>query len=232
MNRLQKNPEFLPKYSIIPLILAFSFNMAVYGGARMIAGGWHHYNIETRLDKMIPFWPPSAAVYLGCYLFWAVNYVLMARQEKEGAFRFFAADMLSRIVCFFCYLVFPTTNTRPDVAAEGFWNGFMRFVYAADAPDNLFPSIHCLVSWLCYAGLRGRKDVPDWYRRVSLVLAVMVCISTLLTKQHVIADVFGGILLAEACLWAGRKTALGTFYKKLMNRVNRAVFREKQHGAR
>ncbi len=117
MNRLQKNPEFLPKYSIIPLILAFSFNMAVYGGARMIAGGWHHYNIETRLDKMIPFWPPSAAVYLGCYLFWAVNYVLMARQEKEGAFRFFAADMLSRIVCFFCYLVFPTTNTRPDVAA-------------------------------------------------------------------------------------------------------------------
>ncbi len=96
----------------------------------------------------------------------------------------------------------------------------------------MFPSIHCLVSWLCYAGLRGRKDVPDWYRRVSLVLAVMVCISTLLTKQHVIADVFGGILLAEACLWAGRETALGTFYKKLMNRVNRAVFREKQHGAR
>lgn len=40
----------------------------------------------------------------------------------------------------------------------------MRFVYAVDAADNLFPSIHCLVSWFCYIGLRGRRDIPVWYR--------------------------------------------------------------------
>ena len=32
----------------------------------------------------------------------------------------------------------------------------MRFLYQVDAADNLFPSIHCLTSWFCYIGIRGR----------------------------------------------------------------------------
>ena len=72
----------VPWYSIVPLVLAFSFNMAVYGGARIIAGEWHHYNIEGTLDRMIPFLPVSAVVYLGCYLFWIANYILIAKKKK------------------------------------------------------------------------------------------------------------------------------------------------------
>ncbi len=226
MGRLQKCSALIPQYSMIPLIMSFSFNMAVYGGARMIAGDWHHYNIESRLDRLIPFWAPSAAVYLGCYLFWAVNYVLMARQEKTEVCQFFASDFLSRIFCFICYLIFPTTNTRPSVKPDGFWNQVMLAVYQMDAADNLFPSIHCLVSWFCYIGLRGRKEIPGWYRSASLVMAVLVCISTLLTKQHVTADVCGGILLAEVCFWLGKKTPVWSGYEIILNKVNRAVFRK------
>ena len=226
MRRLHKNfVPVIPYYSVIPLIAAFSFNMAVYGGARLIAGNWYHYNIETRLDRLIPFFSPAASVYLGCYLFWAVNYILIARQEKREAFQFFSADFLSRTVCFTCYLVFPTTNTRPFVEAEGFWNLVMLFVYRADAADNLFPSIHCLVSWLCFAGLRGKHTIPRWYQRASLGMAVLVCLSTLLTKQHVIADVIGGILLAEACLWLGKHTVTGTVYEKAADKVNSVFFK-------
>lgn len=224
MDRTRKGYVFIPQYGVIPLITAFSFNMAVYGGARMIAGNWHHYNIESRLDEMIPFWPPSAAVYLGCYLFWAVSYVLMARQEKKKVCQFFAADFLSRLVCFVIYLVFPTTNTRPFVEPEGFWNRVMLVIYQTDAADNLFPSIHCLVSWFCYIGLRGRKEIGAWYRGVSLLMAVLVCISTLLTKQHVIADVAGGILLAEACFLLGKKTAVWLVYEKILDKINGVVF--------
>ncbi len=144
----------VPWYSIVPLVLAFSFNMAVYGGARIIAGEWHHYNIEGTLDRMIPFLPVSAVVYIGCYLFWIANYILIARQEKKQVCQFFAADFISRIVCFIIFLLFPTTNTRPAIAPDGFWNQVMLFVYDVDAADNLFPSIHCLVSWFCYIGLK------------------------------------------------------------------------------
>ena len=206
----------IPEYSLFPLILAFSFNMAVYTGARLIAGGWPHYNIESKLDRALPFWPPAAAVYLGCYLFWIANYILIARQKKEEVCRFFWSDFLSRIVCFVFFLVFPTTNIRPFVEPEGFWNQVMCWLYSIDAADNLFPSIHCLVSWFCYIGIRGKKDIPVWYRGFSLIMALMVCVSTLLTKQHVMVDVIGGVLLAEICFCIGKRKGVPNFYRRLL----------------
>lgn len=217
----------VPRYSYFPLIFALVFNTAVYTGSRLIAGGWKHYNIETALDRLVPFFAPSAAIYLGCYLFWAMNYILLARQKKEDVCRFFAGDFLSRVICLFFYLVFPTTNVRPEVVPEGFWNQVMIWLYSVDAADNLFPSIHCLVSWFCYIGIRGRKDIPVWYQGFSCIFALLICISTLTTKQHVIADVAGGILTAELCLRIGRRPAVWGAYQKILDKVSSLIFRGK-----
>ena len=214
----------MPRYSYFAVVFALLFNTVVYTGARAIAGGWHHYRIETAADRMIPFFAPSAAVYLGCYLFWAVNYILIARQSKEEVCRFFAADFLSRLVCLFFFFFFFTTNVRPELEPDGFWNQVMLWVYSVDAADNLFPSIHCLVSWFCYIGIRGREDLPVWYRRFSCVMALLVCASTLTTKQHVLVDVAGGILLAELCLRAGRCPSVSGTYRKILDGVNDRLF--------
>lgn len=218
-NKRGKSIAVIPKHSFLPLIVSVSFNFAVYCGARMLTKGRYHYNIEGPLDRLLPFWPPSAAVYLGCYLFWVLNYILIARQEKKEVCRFFSADFISRVVCLACFLWFPTTNCRPAVEADGFWNRVMLFIYAADAPDNLFPSIHCLVSWFCYIGIRGKKEIPVWYQGASFFMAALVCISTLLTKQHVIIDVIGGVLLAELCFLLGKKPAVYGTYERLLDRV-------------
>lgn len=47
-------------------------------------------------------------------------------------------------------------------------------------------------------------------------MALMVCVSTLLTKQHVIVDVIGGVLLAEICFYAGKKKEVPNFYRRLL----------------
>lgn len=217
----------VPEKSIVPLIFAVAFNMIVYCGSRLIAGEWTHYNIESSLDRLIPFWPPSVVIYFGCYFFWAANYILISRQDKKEVCRFFSADFLSRVVCLACFLLFPTTNTRPAVEPAGFFNKLMILLYSVDAADNLFPSIHCLVSWFCYIGICGKKEIPVWYRRFSCVFALMVCVSTLTTKQHVILDVTGGVLLAEICFWLGKKPFMYGTYKKLLDKVNGKIFREK-----
>ncbi len=220
MHKIPKfRTKYIKSYSLPPLLLAVSFNMLVYIGSRAIAGGWPHHNIESGLDRLIPFWPPSAVIYLGCYLFWAANYILIASRSKEEVCKFFSADFLSRIACFAVYLAYPTTNTRPALSPDGFWNQVMSLVYSIDAADNLFPSIHCLVSWFCYIGIRGKKDVPAWYRGASCLMAALVCLSTLLTKQHVIIDVIGGVLLAEICFWIGKKTPIWSVYEKQLDKM-------------
>ena len=156
-------------------------------------------------------------------MFWAANYIIIACQEKKKVYQFFAADFLSRIVCLAFFLLFPTTNIRPDLESVGFWNQCMILLYSIDAADNLFPSIHCLVSWFCYIGIRGKKEIPFWYRSFSCVMALLVCLSTLLTKQHVVIDVAGGIILAEVCLWLGRKPVIFGMYEKIQNGINKII---------
>ncbi len=232
MEKVNKITAMIPKERAVPLLFAFAFNTAVYTGARMIAGEWEHYNIEGPLDRLIPFWAPSAVIYIGCYLFWAVNYIIIARQEKKEMCRFFAADFLSRLICFGCFLLFPTTNVRPVVPDDGFWNQVMLLVYRIDAADNLFPSIHCLVSWFCYIGIRGRKEIPKWYRSASCLMAALVCISTLTTKQHVIVDVAGGVLLAEICYRIAKKPVIFQSYEKVMDYVNAKIFTKGNMGCK
>ena len=224
-NLLKGFTRILPAYGVFPVIFSFVFNCLVYSGSRMIAGGWYHHNIETGVDRSIPFVPEFLMIYFGCYVFWAVNYILIARQDRRSVYQFFTGDFISRCVCLVSFLAFPTTNTRPLITGSGLWNQAALWLYSIDAADNLFPSIHCLVSWFCYLGIRGRKEIPRWYQSVSMVIAILVFASTLLTKQHVIVDVAGGILLAEFCFFIGRKTDLYRIYERFGSRIEQKIRR-------
>lgn len=168
--------RILPAYGIFPVIFSFVFNCLVYSGSRMIAGGWYHHNIETAVDRSLPFVPQFLIIYFGCYLFWIVNYILIARQDRHSVYQFFTGDFISRCICLGFFLLYPTTNTRPVITDGELWNQLALWLYSIDAADNLFPSIHCLVSWFCYLGIRGRKEIPVWYQRVSAVLESCVCL--------------------------------------------------------
>ena len=224
-NLLKGLTRILPAYGVFPVIFSFVFNCLVYSGSRMIAGGWYHHNIETGVDRRFPFVPEFLMIYFGCYVFWAVNYILIARQDRRSVYQFFTGDFISRCVCLVSFLAFPTTNTRPLITGSGLWNQAALWLYSIDAADNLFPSIHCLVSWFCYLGIRGRKEIPRWYQSVSMVIAILVFASTLLTKQHVIVDVAGGILLAEFCFFIGRKTDLYRIYERFGSRIEQKIRR-------
>lgn len=208
---------------LLPLA-AVLWNQSIYYGGGLAARGLHHYDWTLEIDRLTPFLPWTVSIYFLCYLFWAAGYIVCARQERARAYRFFCGDMLGKAVCLIFFLLVPTTNVRPVVDGTGFWDMVMRFLYQVDAPVNLFPSIHCLVSWMCWIGVRGQKDIPFWYRTFSLWMATAVCVSTLTTKQHVFADVAGGIALAELGYWAAGLEPVSRVYSRWADRaVERAI---------
>lgn len=211
---------FLPRIMILPLLTAFMWNNVVYFGSRFIASDWYHTNAEIFIDDVIPFIPWTVIIYLSCYLFWIVNYIIGCKQEKTLAFRFLAADFFAKTVCLFCFLLFPTTNTRPFVAGEDIWEKMMLWVYEADAADNLFPSIHCLTSWFCYIAVRKNPKINVAYKWFSLLFALAVCVSTLTTKQHVIVDMIGGVFLAESSYYLVNKLNFFDLYEKIVMKIN------------
>nr|WP_296050326.1 phosphatase PAP2 family protein [uncultured Blautia sp.] len=220
---LKKITGIVPAYGFFPLVFSFVFNCLVYSGSRAVAGSWYHHNIESNLDLRLPFLPQFLIIYFGCYIFWAANYILAARQDREEVYRFFTADFISRCVCLVIFLAYPTTNTRPVIEGSGFWDLLAGWLYSIDAADNLFPSIHCLVSWFCFLAVKGQKKIPIWYKAVSFILAVLVFLSTLFTKQHVIVDVAGGIFLAQGCFWIGKHTEIWHIYEYIGNKIEKAI---------
>ena len=198
---------------LLPL-WAVLWNQTVYYGGNALARDMPHRSLELWVDPLIPVLPWTVSIYLGCFLFWAAIYVLLAREKPETSCRFYLADFLAKGVCLIFFLLLPTTNLRPALSGDGIWERLLLLVYRVDAPTNLFPSIHCLVSWLCFLGVRGIKGLPRWGVWFTGLTAVCICLSTLTTRQHVAVDVAGGILLAQAAYWAaGRQTLLKPFFR-------------------
>ncbi|MDO5409198.1 MAG: phosphatase PAP2 family protein [Lachnospiraceae bacterium] len=166
----------------------------------------YHYNISSPIDDLVPFMPQFIIVYFGCFIFWAVNYCMIARLDKEHVYRFFTADFYARLACLIIFVLFPTTNTRPELVGNDFFTWCMRFLYQVDAPTNLFPSIHCMTSWFCYIGIRNKKGIPLWYQRFSGIMAIAVFISTLALRQHVLIDVIAGVVLAQLTYYISQRT--------------------------
>ena len=66
-----------------------------------------------------------------------------------------------------------------------------------NSPSNLFPSIHCYVSWLSWRGVSKSENIPKWYQHFSLIFAILIIISTQVLKQHYLVDAIAGVALVE-----------------------------------
>ena len=201
---------------LLPLAITFLVNSVVYWGAPRLTGDRKFHDLSLSLDSQIPLMPAFLVIYFGCYIFWVVNYVIVASREGEQKYRFFTADFYARIVCLLFFVFFPTTNTRPELVGDGIFIQGMRFLYQVDAPVNLFPSIHCMASWFCCIGLRGDERIPKWYKWMSKIIAVLVFVSTLTTKQHVFVDIIGGVAVAEITWFVSCHTDGWKIYQKLV----------------
>lgn len=224
---MKKKTQLLSLDMGIALLLTLLMNALAYYGTRLITTNRYHFDLTNPLDNQIPVVPWTASIYLGCYVFWAVNYVLGCRQDKQTAYQFISADFFAKVICLVCFVVFPTTNTRPELMGTGIWDRLLQFVYQADAADNLLPSIHCLTSWFCYIAVRKNKSIPTWYKMASLVITGLICISTLTTKQHVLIDVVAGVALAEASFWLVRSVGFVRIYRKVIMAVTNRIFGKK-----
>lgn len=209
----------LPMARVWALLLALGTDLAVYNGTKLLTAQRFHYDLSCAVDARIPLFTPAVYIYVAAFAFWVIGYIVAVRHDRQGACRFLAADLLARLLCLALLLLLPTTTVRPAAPESGCGHWLLALVYRMDAPDNLFPSLHCVISWLCWCGVRGRKNIHAAWRWFSPVMAVLVCLSTLLTKQHVFWDVPAGILIAEVSWQLAKLRPVHAVYSRLLARL-------------
>ena len=196
---LKKTILSYPKYSIVLIAAMLCMNMIAYMGTRLITTSRYHYNIESALDKMLPVVPFFVVFYVLAFAQWIICYLLIGREEKDDCMRIFIGEIIAKTMCLVIFLVFPTTLNRPEMTGSGIFERLLAFVYSLDAADNLFPSIHCLESWMCWRGCRKltKTRLPGWFNGANLIFTFLVFASTVLCKQHVLVDIAGGVAVVE-----------------------------------
>lgn len=199
----EKKKRF-PAY--IPVCAAWIVGMQLlaYYGTRFLPAPLPH-DLSTAWDLRIPLVPAWTAVYLLAFVSWAAGFCLIAAADRTRTVRVSFAYGAALLLCGVCFVLFPCTMTRPEVVGEGLFADLTRLVYRLDPPRNLLPSLHVLASWFCWRGMTGCRTVPLWVKILYFVFLVLVCLSILFVRQHVLADIPTagaaaelGLLLARA----------------------------------
>ena len=222
--RIQQGLErILPSYARIPLVLLVIINLIVYEGTQFLMLHAKHWDLALPLDARIPFRPAWIVIYILAYLQWAVGFIVISRESRAHCNRVLAGEIIAKFICMLFFIALPTRIERPVVEGSGVFAALTRLIFASDLPGNLFPSIHCLESWICFRGAIGMKRVPRWYAPAMLAFTLMVFASTVLVKQHVLVDIPAGVLVAEVGLLLSDKLRAG----RLLDRLEAARLRRR-----
>ncbi|CAH1230837.1 hypothetical protein PAECIP111891_06744 [Paenibacillus allorhizoplanae] len=182
------------------------------------------YSLMTDLDRQIPFIQGFVVPYLSWYLFLAVGFLYLAYQDRSNYFQTLVEFVIGLLLCYSVYAIYQTTVPRPDIEGSDWLLGTVQWVYRSDEPFNCFPSTHVLTAYLMMRAYIRSKRIAKPYTILVASMAVLIIVSTLFVKQHVLMDIVGAVLVAEGVVylversrrtWLTRSTAASARQDKL-----------------
>ncbi|MGN0658809.1 MAG: hypothetical protein ACI4LA_04305 [Emergencia sp.] len=195
--------------AIILQIILLAFQALLYFGLQKFEGPAH--DVSCSLDEKIPYRPYSIFVYI-LWFPMIFFFPLCLYYHARGLYTIYIISIIADILMSTAvYMIYPSTFERPKTP-DGFIGWVMGIVYRCDYKGkNCMPSMHCSMCFIIiFAAAVSMDCCPPLYAGF-LVLSVLIVISTLLTKQHVIIDVVTGLFAAAVSLGLGFLTG-GIFF--------------------
>lgn len=191
--------KFIKTHEHAWVLVYFVFYMPWYFGLQQRDIS-HFFDIYVGLDHIIPFVPAFIIPYIYWFLFVAGTLLFLFFYDADEFYRGFSFLACGMTISLIIFTIFPTTFChRPEVltgnAFEQFW---LRFIYGADKPTNVFPSIHVFNSIGCAIALIKSKKFKDNkpMHIFAIISAVLITLSTMFIKQHSCMDAVAASIIA------------------------------------
>ncbi|WP_026895164.1 phosphatase PAP2 family protein [Clostridiisalibacter paucivorans] len=151
---------------------------------------------ELFIDKHIPLVKYMIIPYFFWYIYvWMVFFYLAVKDEKLF-FTHSKATIISKSICIILFLVYPTFVIRPEITGQDIFSKALIHLYASDNPVNALPSIHVLQTILTHIAIINIRNATKKLKISSSIISMLIILSTVMTKQHNIIDVFAAYILA------------------------------------
>ena len=201
--------ELIKKRHLIPIAVWFVIYMGLFGFLEIVPPKDVHL-IHCTLDDRIP----NMAIFIYPYVSWFPYIVVCAalaiknlddRQFKKAVL---VLTTGMNIFLFISY-VWPTgLDLRESIVYDlhTLSGNLLKFVQTVDTPKSVFPSMHVYVTLVLQYTLEMQKKlVSAWGIWVGRVLAVLIVLSTMFTKQHSAVDVTAAIVMFAVLALAAEK---------------------------
>lgn len=159
-----------------------------------------HHLISCSLDAKIPFCEWFIIPYFIWFIYLFGGMIFFLFVSREDFLRMAIYTMGGLLICLMTCLIYPTAiDFRPtafDRSNPLIW--LVKFIYASDEPWNVCPSMHCYGAiGITVAICKSRALNRRWYVPAgSILLCLLICLSTMLIKQHSFVDFLAAAALA------------------------------------
>ncbi len=182
-------------FNVHIVLVAFLLFAYFAGGYALLAALHRHtpqgINAAIWLDHVIPLWPPFIVFYLIGDLFVFAGIFLIRDQRTFDIAAAVMAGMLT--VAFLTFYFVPIEMHKEIATGADIFSRWTRFQQVNDTTFNSFPSLHVTLNTFAYLVMvRERPRL----RKIFLPILVLIILSTLFVKQHLVIDVIGGLALA------------------------------------
>ena len=182
------------KNRIIILVFVFIFQSFIY----FISKFFQHDPIYLNnvIDSKITFIPYFVVFYFIWYFLLILVPLLILKYDKKVFDRYMVVSIIYSIIEGMIFILFPTTMDREPLVIDSVFTWLINIIYKLDTPVcNLFPSAHCAFSILFIISILDVKEIKNNYKVLIIVTSVLIILSTVFIKQHVVIDIFGAFII-------------------------------------
>lgn len=153
--------------------------------------------VHCLLDDMIPFQEVFVIPYVLWYFLIAFSLWYFARHNPAGFEKFMTFIIVTQVVAMACYIFFPTRqDLRPGAfARDNILTKLVGLIYNYDTNTGVCPSLHVAYSLALVSAWLKERDVHKAWKLFVVVMAVLICLSTMFIKQHSALDFFAALPL-------------------------------------
>jgi membrane-associated phospholipid phosphatase len=168
-------------------------------------------DLRTAWDLAIPLWEWSVWIYDFCYLI--PVFAIFAIKDGHLLNRLLVAIYTATLLATVVYFLIPISYPDP-VFSDSISGRFLAWQFEIDFQPgaNKMPSLHVANAFMVWLAVRNRGRI---WSQSYLIVAILIALSTLVTKKHLIADAALGTVWAFGAWYLSGRIYNGLFDQSL-----------------
>lgn len=154
--------------------------------------------LSSNFDNKIPFVPGFIYFYVSWYLMLLFFPYLLYKKNKNVFKKYMLSMIIANVIAGFIYFFYPTTMARVNVSGNTLSCVITKIVYFLDTPIcNCLPSMHCILCFFYIFYIKDIKNISLLKKIMIILWSILIILSTLFVKQHVIIDVISAFIISS-----------------------------------